>query len=364
MSNRLPGIIVWPMPLIILVASLLQVLAQGRPLAVQLEALASQEAALRRVAELKESGVEAYLVRSEIPGKGVLFRVRVGKFSAPAAARRMGQELQSRNLASDFFVTAWESPYSGADAAEQVAKIETTPLAAPAVTTARPSTTTRETAPARGAGPGREAPAATAPTRQNVPAAPRATTASPAGTALARTAPATVPAARTYVRFTDPSIGYSFEHPQSWEGGVIASREANEQNINAGALFRSSPDRSFLNVIWNQLDQANSPDHDNDMIVELILRSMSSGEGTREMKETARRVVSANGQIRTYLDLRARFDLPGNPANLDFSGKAVIVRNTRGILLVVTFFSNGAPADVPPDLPAVADRILASVTLP
>lgn len=364
MSNRLPGIIVWPLPLIILVASLLQVLAQGRPLAVQLEALASQEAALRRVAELKESGVEAYLVRSEIPGKGVLFRVRVGKFSAPAAARRMGQELQSRNLASDFFVTAWESPYSAADAAEQVAKIETKPLAAPAVTTARPSTTTRETAPARGAGPGREAPAATASTRQNVPAAPRATTASPAGTALARTALATVPAARTYVRFTDPSIGYSFEHPQSWEGGVIASREANEQNINAGALFRSSPDRSFLNVIWNQLDQANSPDHDNDMIVELILRSMSSGEGTREMKETARRVVSANGQIRTYLDLRARFDLPGTPANLDFSGKAVIVRNTRGILLVVTFFSNGAPADVPPDLPAVADRILASVTLP
>lgn len=354
MSNRLSGIIVWPMPLIILVASLLQVLAQGRPLAVQLEALASQEAALRRVVELKESGVEAYLVRSEIPGKGVLFRVRVGKFSTTAAARRMGQELQSRNLASDFFVTAWESPYSGSDATEQVAKIETKPLAAPTVTTARPSTTTRETAPARGAGPGREAPAATAPTRQNVPAA-RATTASPA-----RTAPAPVTAARTYVRFTDPSIGYSFEHPQSWEGGVLASREANEQNINAGALFRSSPDRSFLNVIWNQLDQANSPDHDNDMIVELILRSMSSGDGTREMKETARRVVNANGQVRTYLDLRAKFDLPGNSSNLDFSGKAVIVRNTRGILLVVTFYSKAAPTDVP----EVVDRILASVTLP
>jgi len=357
MSNRLSGIIVWSMPLIILVASLLQVRAQGRPLAVQLEALASQEAALQRVVELKERGIEAYLVRSEIPGKGVLFRVRVGKFSAPAAARRMGQELQSRNLTSDFFVTAWEPPFSGADAAEQMPKIETKPLATPTVTTARAITTT----PAKAAAPGREAPAATAPTRQNVPASPRS--ASPA-----RTAPAIVsapaPAARTYVRFTDPSIGYSFEHPQSWEGGVIASREANEQNINAGALFRSSPDRSFLNVIWNQLDQANSPDHDNDMIVELILRSMSSGEGTREMKETARRVVSANGQIRTYLDLRARFDLPGNPANLDFSGKAVIVRNARGILLVVTFFSNGAPADVPPDLPAVADRILASVSIP
>jgi hypothetical protein len=48
--------------------------------------------------------------------------------------------------------------------------------------------------------------------------------------------------------------------------------------------------------------QANSPDHDNDLIVELILRSMSSGEGTKQTKEVARRVVTENGQIKTYLD--------------------------------------------------------------
>ncbi|MFM8393557.1 MAG: SPOR domain-containing protein [Acidobacteriota bacterium] len=321
--------------------------AQGRYVAVQLEALASQEAALRRVAELKESGVEAYLVRSEVPGKGTLFRVRVGKFAVAAEARRAGQALQSRNLAVDFFVAAWEAPLS--EPASPVGPSRSAAAATP-----------QERAPVA------QTPAPTADSpRQNPSAAPRSGS-SASSRSMARssspgvTAAPSVTAPRTYVRFTDPSIGYSFEHPQSWEGGVLASREANEQNINAGALFRSSPDRSFLNVIWNQLDQANSPDHDNDMIVELILRSMSSGDGTREMKETARRVVNANGQVRTYLDLRAKFDLPGNSSNLDFSGKAVIVRNTRGILLVVTFYSKAAPTDVP----EVVDRILASVTLP
>jgi hypothetical protein len=108
------------------------------------------------------------------------------------------------------------------------------------------------------------------------------------------------------------------------------------------------------------MDNANSADHDNDLIVELILRSMSSGEGTKQMKEVARRVVTEKGQIKTYLDLQAKFVLPGGTSILDFSGKGVIARNSQGVLLVVTFYSNSGPTD----LPEVADRILASVTLP
>ena len=176
----------------------------------------------------------------------------------------------------------------------------------------------------------------------------------------AETTASSVPVARSFVRFADRAVGYSLDRPENWDGGPLDQKETGEQNINAGALFRSPSDGAFLNVIWNPLDQANSTDHDNDLIIELILRSMSSGEGTKQMKETSRRVVTENGQIKTYLDLKAQFESPGRSSMLDFSGKAIVVRGSKGILLVVTFFSNSSP----PDLPVLADQIMASITLP
>ncbi len=338
----------WLWPVIALLLPLAVGQAQGRYLAVQLEALASQESAAQRVEELKESGVQAYLVRAEIPGKGTFYRVRVGRFPTTADARRMGESLQRRNLAADFFVATWERPFSS----------EPSPMPGRSPVPAPPQSAESKAGVPNPAATRSQNPKTTPPLRSGAAIAP----AESLTTARSATPPAstTLAPTRTFVRFTDQSIGYSFDHPTSWDGGVIASREATEQNINGGALFRSSSDRAFLNVIWNQLDQANNPEHDNDMIVGLILRSMSSGEGTKEMKETSRRVVSMNGQIRTYLELRARFNLAGNTSNLDFAGRAIIVRNTRGILLVVAFYSSAAPAD----LPVVAERILDSVTLP
>lgn len=340
-----------------------QVSAQGRFFTVQLEAFASQEVAEKRAGELRGAGIEAYLVRSELPGRGVLFRVRVGRFSTSAAARRLGEDLRVRQLTADFFVTAWEAPFTPASPPVNA------PVSAPVNAVAAPRTEPRPPAES-------VRPAITSPptTRGNVAEAAESRvngvespiTAAPAPTRLAANRPVTAepppsrPEPRSFIRFSDQAIGYAFDRPQTWEGGLLASRDMADQNINAGALFRSSPDRAFLNVIWNKLDQANSPDHDNDLIVELILRSMSSGEGTKQMKEVARRVVTENGQIKTYLDLQAKFELPGGNSILDFSGKGIIVRNTQGILLVVTFYSTAGPSDIP----AVADHILASVTLP
>lgn len=384
--------------------------AQGRQFVVQLEALSNQEAALRRVSELRSGGVDAYLVRSEVPGKGVLYRVRVGRFQTSAEARRRGQELQSRSLAESFFVTTWEPPVDNLagnkPAASPVNNIASSPVTRkptidpPSVDspiTERPvnassgnsgsgnssSGTTAATPPVSSSSSSPAEPVVStvskptpaekpAPTR--VATSPRAPQSMPPATASPvaisksvasnsvpeETTASNVPVVRSFVRFADRAIGYSLDRPENWEGGPLDQKETGEQNINAGALFRSPSDGAFLNVIWNPLDQANSADHDNDLIIELILRSMSSGEGTKQMKETSRRVVTENGQIKTYLDLRAQFESPGRSSMLDFSGKAIVVRGSKGILLVVTFFSNSSPAD----LPVLADRIMASITLP
>ena len=86
--------------------------AQERFFSVQLAALGNSELAAKRMGELQSAGVEAYIVSGEAPGKGRLHRVRVGRFATAAAARRMGEELQNRQLTTDFFVTIWE-PGSG-----------------------------------------------------------------------------------------------------------------------------------------------------------------------------------------------------------------------------------------------------------
>ncbi len=390
-------------------------LAQGRQFVVQLEALSNQEAALRRVSELRSGGVDAYLVRSELPGKGILYRVRVGRFQTSAEARRRGQELQSRSLAESFFVTTWEppvdnlagnNPAGNRPAASPVNNIASSPVtrkppidppsvdspiterlinassgnSSSGTTAATPPAPSSSSSPAEPVVSAVSKPAPVqkpAPTR--VATSPRAPQSAPPVTASPvaisksvasnsvpsssvpeETTASTVPVVRSFVRFADRAIGYSLDRPENWEGGPLDQKETGEQNINAGALFRSPSDGAFLNVIWNPLDQANSGDHDNDLIIELILRSMSSGEGTKQMKEMSRRVVTENGQIKTYLDLRAQFESPGRSSMLDFSGKAIVVRGSKGILLVVTFFSNSSPAD----LPVLADRIMASITLP
>jgi len=86
---------------------------------------------------------------------------------------------------------------------------------------------------------------------------------------------------------------------------------------------------------------------------------MSSGDGT-QLKETSRKVVAENGLIKTFLDLKAAFQTQGQPTPLDFLGKAVIIRTTKGILLVVTFYSKDASQSSAP----IADRIIASVRAP
>lgn len=85
-----------------------QQLAQEKFFALQLEALANRAVANRRMAELQAAGVDAYVVKSRAPARVGLYRVRVGRFATAVAARRLGEELRSRNLATDFFVARWE----------------------------------------------------------------------------------------------------------------------------------------------------------------------------------------------------------------------------------------------------------------
>ena len=348
-------------PFLIVVLLLLAVSAYGQTarFTVQLEASPALDVAQEKVKKLRESGVEAYIVRSEVPGKGTFYRVRVGIFDSLAEAKKFGAVLQNQRKIRDFYAAPYERPQADLigtvkEQPKQVEPVKVQPK--PIVKETAPVKTESKTANIAVTNP----PAATAkptpnPGVESIPG--KAAVSTPVKPVTPAT-PATP--GLNLVRFQDATVGFSFERPQAWEGGPLDSKEIQDQKVNAGAFFKSYQDSAFINAIWNNLEKANSPENDNDLIVELIIKSMASGDGTEQMLETARKVVSENGVIKTYIDLNARFKTQGQDAPLDFLGKAVIVRAGKGILLVVTFYSKNGP----PHVSGLADRIIASVQAP
>jgi hypothetical protein len=325
--------------------------AQAR-FTVQLEATPELSVAQDKVRQFKAQGLDAYIVRTEVPAKGTFYRIRVGLFDSQAEAKSYIAQLQKLGFGSDFFIAGYERATEGlVPGPQKIASVSDG--SSPSTTLPLKPTATKDQSSALSSKPSvKDSGLAKGLTNQTVASIVPSGGSSGGASSLS---------AVNFVKFQDPMIGFSFERPQYWEGGPLVAKDAQDQKVTAGANFKSYQDSAFISAIWNNLDKANSPDNDNDLIVELILRSMGSSDGT-QISETSRKVVSENGVIKTYLDLRATFKSqgPSQDTPLEFLGKAVIVRASKGILLVSAFYAKTGPSYVP----SVAERIVASVRPP
>ncbi|MBO0797977.1 MAG: CHAT domain-containing protein, partial [Blastocatellia bacterium] len=80
------------------------------PYTIQIEAAPALETAQEKVKELKAQGIDAYIVKTEIKGKGTFFRVRVGNFRSQTEAQKYGADQRGRGAYSDFYVARYEAP--------------------------------------------------------------------------------------------------------------------------------------------------------------------------------------------------------------------------------------------------------------
>jgi CHAT domain-containing protein/Tfp pilus assembly protein PilF len=84
--------------------------AQTTGYTLQLEATPALETAQETVKRLWTQGVDAYIIKSSVKGKGTFFRVRVGNFPSLAEANKYGADLQEKKSANDLFVARYEPP--------------------------------------------------------------------------------------------------------------------------------------------------------------------------------------------------------------------------------------------------------------
>src|SRR5262245_21251217 len=106
--------------------------AQDATYTVQLKASPTRAEAEEAVRQLKAKNISAYMVKSDVPGKGVFYRVRAGVFSNRNDANKYGANLQERGVVSEFFVTPYEKP------ADEAASAATPKSASQTKATARP----------------------------------------------------------------------------------------------------------------------------------------------------------------------------------------------------------------------------------
>ncbi len=83
------------------------------PYTVQLESLPVLETAQEKVKGFRSRGLNAYIVKTEVNGKGTFFRVRAGNFRTQNEALKYGANLQDKGVVSDYFVARYESPQRG-----------------------------------------------------------------------------------------------------------------------------------------------------------------------------------------------------------------------------------------------------------
>lgn len=110
--------------------------AQSRSFSIQIASAESESEARSMIADLKSKGVEAYLVKSEVPGKGMRYRVRIGKFASMPTAKTAANQLVAKGAIQEFVVMPYEPAMATLTARREtkptsikpIAKSETKPV--------------------------------------------------------------------------------------------------------------------------------------------------------------------------------------------------------------------------------------------
>ncbi|MFN0124592.1 MAG: YCF48-related protein [Blastocatellia bacterium] len=89
-------------------------LAQSRGYTVQVSAWRTEAEARVELGRLREHGIDAYVIRANVPGKGIYYRVRFGHFGSQAVAARAAAAARGQGI-REFMIAGYDAPPAGAE---------------------------------------------------------------------------------------------------------------------------------------------------------------------------------------------------------------------------------------------------------
>lgn len=84
--------------------------AQNRSFTIQTASMPTETEARAELAKLAAAGLAAHFVKANVPGKGVRYRIRVGRFNSMAEAQTRAEQAVKSGKFSEFIVTVYEPP--------------------------------------------------------------------------------------------------------------------------------------------------------------------------------------------------------------------------------------------------------------
>lgn len=96
--------------LLVVLAAHAPALAQAARFTVQIASTPTANEAQTLVAQLKQTGLPAYLISADVPGMGARYRVRFGVFANRAAAKAKAEEALRQQVINEFLVITYEAP--------------------------------------------------------------------------------------------------------------------------------------------------------------------------------------------------------------------------------------------------------------
>lgn len=79
-------------------------------LTIQVASYTERSPAEAEAARLKSAGVEARVVRAEVPNKGTRYRVQIGRFTSQEEADRLRAQLRARGVVRDAIIVGFQAP--------------------------------------------------------------------------------------------------------------------------------------------------------------------------------------------------------------------------------------------------------------
>jgi photosystem II stability/assembly factor-like uncharacterized protein len=98
-------------------------LAQNRDFTIQVESAPSESEAKLSVSKLRAQGLDAYWIKADIPGVGIRYRVRIGRYQTQAEAKAKADQLIYGRAIREFIIVVYDAPTGSAPPIESKPKV-------------------------------------------------------------------------------------------------------------------------------------------------------------------------------------------------------------------------------------------------